>query len=132
MTGLPEHIDRSRHHRQPRDLDTWLKSRSDRCDGCGAHVATQGHGPDCAPIAPADEWTTFLTVLREVAVDGVVHQKDVRPKIRGRIYHKHIGQLYKRARNEGVLVQIDKEPSGDVVGKNTHHDSPVYQLRGAA
>ena len=113
-------------------IDTWLRTRPDRCPTCGHHPPTQGHGADCAPVAPSDEWTEFLHVLREVAVDGIVHQRDVRPKVRGRIYHKHIGQMYARAKREGVLVQIGKEPSGDREGRNEHHDSPVYKLRGAA
>lgn len=31
------------------DLDTYLKSRTDRCPGCGYHPETQGHQPDCPP-----------------------------------------------------------------------------------
>jgi hypothetical protein len=82
--------------------------------------------PDCPE---GGEWAIFLDALRHAARDGDIHQKDVRPLIRGRIQHKHIGQLYRRAKKEGVLTQVGKEPSKDFQGRNTHHDSPVYALR---
>jgi hypothetical protein len=72
-------------------LDAWLLSRPDRCDACGFAPATQGHGAGCsiaaalAPIAPTSavdaHWPTFMAALREAAVDGIVHQANVRPLI---------------------------------------------------
>ena len=113
-------------------LDAYLKADPARCPGCGYHPPTQGHGRECAPVAPveAGEWAAFVAALRSAAVDGIVHQSAVRPLIRGRIYHKHIGQLYSRARREGLLTPVGEEPSKDVAGRNTHHRSPVYRLRG--
>lgn len=35
-------------------LDTYLRQLPGRCQVCTYHVATQGHGEDCAPVAPAD------------------------------------------------------------------------------
>lgn len=110
-------------------LDTYLKSRPDRCSGCGYHPAHQG----CR--CETDEWSLFLAAVRQAAsaaADGKVHQHLVRPLIRGRIAPKHIGALYRRAKSEGLLVQVGKEPSRDVAGRNTHHDSPVYELREAS
>ena len=80
-------------------------------------------------IRETEEWRVFVDALRRAAKDGEVHQDDVRALIRGRIYHKHIGQLYARARRDGVLVPLRKEQSGDKEGRNTHHASPVYELR---
>ena len=61
-----------------------------------------------------------------------MHQHDVRRLIRGRVHHKHIGLFYRRAKKARLLVQVDKEPSTDAAGRNTHHDSPIYELRKAA
>lgn len=113
-------------------LDAWLRSQSSRCDQCGAHVPTQGHGGPCAPVAPDSEWATFLMALRKAAVDGVVRQAKVRPLIRGRIEPKHIGQQYKRAIREGVLVERAPERSDDELGKNAGRWEPTYELRPAA
>ena len=110
-------------------IDQWATTRADRCPSCGFHPAHQG----CA--CHKDEWTLFRAALRQAvteANDGRVHQHLVRPLIRGRIEPKRIGQQYTRAKREGLLVQVDKEPSKDSAGRNTHHDSPVYELRAAA
>lgn len=89
---------------------------------------------DCTPTAPQadDEWHIFTAALRQAAVNGVVHQDKVRPLIRGRVYHKHVGQFYARARREGLLTLLTEEQSKDHEGRNTHHKSPVYELRSAA
>jgi len=81
--------------------------------------------------ADGNEWSLFIVALRQAARDGIVHQNDVRPLIRGRIYHKHIGPLYTRAKAAGVLVELHREQSEDGIGRNTHHASGVYRL-GAA
>lgn len=112
----------------------WLRALPDRCSGCGFHPPTQGHRDGCAPPDTREaEWRLFVEVLHQVVGhDGLVHQHDVRPRIRGRVHPKHIGQLYARAKREQLLVQVDKEPSTDAAGRNTHHDSPIYELRKAA
>ena len=113
-------------------LDTWLKSSADRCPGCGHHVKTQGHGGDCAPVAPADEWTVFVRALRQAAdPSGLVSQTRVRPLIQT-IPPKHRGLLYRRARQEGVLELVGKEGSTDYAGGNGDKEQRVYRLRGAA
>lgn len=109
-------------------LDTFLATRTDRCPGCGFHPAHQA----CA--CHTDEWALFVAALRQAASassDGRVHQHHVRPLIRGRVFHKHVGQLYARAKREGVLRPVDEEQSKDSAGRNTHHKSPVYELRSA-
>lgn len=117
----------------------------ERCSGCGYHVATMGC--ECAgtlkfstSASPRSEWGVFVTAVRAAVCSRPlcerpgrhVHQDDVRPRIKGRIEPKHIGQLYRRAKSEGLLAFVGKEPSGDAEGRNTHHDSPVYELRSAA
>jgi hypothetical protein len=78
-----------------------------------------------------DEWATFRSALTAAARDGKVHQADVRPLIRGRIEPKHIGTLYRRARTEGLLVEVAHERSDDLEGKNAGRLEPVYELRAA-
>lgn len=122
-------------------LDAYLAQRTDRCSGCGFHVRTQGHGRDCtelAPVAPiggtADEWAIFRAALRQaVRDDGTVHQCDVRPIIRGRIAPKHIGQMWRRARSEGLVADTgEREQSNDVAGRNADKLDRIYAWRAAA
>lgn len=102
-----------------------LHLRADRCT-CGYHVESQGCHCD------GSEWATFLAALTSAARDGVVHQRDVRPQLRGRIEPKHIGLLWKRARKEGLVREIDHERSDDTAGRNSHRMEAVYELRSAA
>lgn len=105
-------------------LVEWLAADPERCSH-GYHRTAQA----CPACAPTTEWGIFTAALREAArPNGEVHQDDVRPLIRGRIQPKHIGTLYRRAKAERVLTFLRKEPSGDVAGRNTHHDQPVYQI----
>lgn len=99
----------------------------------GFDIATQ-HPDLCACPAgtQTSEWALFKVALASAARDGRVHQADVRPLIRGRIQHKHIGTLYRRARSEGLLVEVDHERSDDVSGRNAGRLEPVYELRSAA
>ena len=115
-------------------LDTYLRAQADRCSGCGAHVPTQGHTKACAPLDSIEaEWLLFVEALhRVVGADGLVHQHDVRPLIRGRVHHKHIGLFYRRARKDRLLIPVDEERSTDARGRNTHHASPIYELRKAS
>lgn len=82
------------------------------------------------PSASAGEWPLFVSVLRKVARDnGMVHQGDVRPLVRGRIPAKHIGQLWKRARNDGLIVDTGEwERSTDVEGRNGDKQCRIYRL----
>ncbi|MGZ4521033.1 MAG: hypothetical protein ACXVGA_06770 [Mycobacteriaceae bacterium] len=112
------------------DLTTWARTQPGRCPSGFAPVQ---HPTLCGcPSSKPDEWQIFLTAVRSVARGGRVHQGDVRPLLRGRVQPKHVGQLYARAKREGLLIPVGKEPSNDTAGRNTHHDSPIYELRSAA
>lgn len=114
-------------------LETALRELPGRCPGCGYHVATQGHGGDCAPVAPADEWALFTAALKTVArADGTVHACDVRPLTHGRIEPRRLSSLWKRARREGLLTEAGHERSDDVAGRNAHRMEAYYELRSAA
>lgn len=103
-----------------------------RCPTCAFHIKLQGHGPECSPTAPTDEYAIFKAAVMSAAVNGVVHQAAVRPIIRGRIEPNRIGGCYRRARAEGLLVEIDHERSDDHIGKNAGRMEPRYELRSAA
>lgn len=109
-------------------LLAWAASQPDRC-ARGFHLTAQH--PDLCDCQ-SDEWRVFTAALRQVARDGEVHQRDMRPLLRGRIEASHIGQQYKRAIREGVIREIRREQSNDVAGRNTNKFEPVYQLRSAA
>lgn len=117
-------------------LVDWLATRSDRCVH-GWHVPTQGCR-DCTPVAAefkaTSEWGVFKQALRDATrADASVHQCDVRPLIRGRIEPKHIGQLWRRARTEGLVSDTgEREPSNDTAGRNTDKLDRIYSLRSAA
>lgn len=110
----------------------------DRCSGplfkadvlAGSSVCTSCEIRLCGR---PDEWSLFVAALKSsVRSDGTVHQSDVRPKIRGRIHPKHIGQFYARARRDGLIRELRREQSGDVAGRNTNKWEPVYELSSAA
>ena len=108
-----------------------LEQLPGRCQTCAYHVATQGHGSECSE--QPSEWHTFTAALRTaVRDDGTVHACDVRPLVRGRIEPKHIGQSWRRARNEGLLVEVGHERSDDDQGRNRGRMEPYYELRTAA
>lgn len=107
-----------------RPIDIWLRSRPDRCSGCGYHFEKQG----CR--CEDGEWSLFVAAVKQAArPDGTVHQSDVRPLYRGKVNPKHVGPLYRRARSEGLLVDTgQREPSSDVAGRNTDKLERVYRL----
>lgn len=111
-------------------LDTYLKADPARCSDCGYHPS-QGHGPECAPVAPASEWQTFLAALRSSVRDGRISQTDVRPKIRGVVEPKHVGTLYRRAVAEGLIRQDGWEDSTDFAGRNGDKVQRVYRWLGS-
>lgn len=102
----------------------------DRCD----HGFAPAHHPTFCECADMGEWAIFVRALRSVVRDdGSIHQRDVRPLIRGRIEPKHIGGLYVRARKGGLIRDTRrKEPSGDHAGRNGDKESRVYEWTGAA
>lgn len=85
------------------------------------------------PPAPTDEWSLFLAALRQaVRDDSTVHASDMRRLIRGRIEPKHVGLCWRRARREGLVVEIGHERSDDERGKNAGRMEPYYRLREAS
>lgn len=110
----------------PDHLTRFLASLPGRCEH-GRHLASQGCG-DCVPTAPTDEWSIFTAALKQAArADGLIHQTDVRPLIQ-RIYHKHRGPMYTKARHLGLIEFVGKEDSTDRAGKNTDKEQRVYRL----
>jgi hypothetical protein len=107
----------------------WLATFEDRC-ARGFHLTAQH--PALCDCQDGDEWAVFTAALFAAARDGRVHQRVVRPHIRGRIEPNHVGILYRRALSEGLLREVDHERSDDVDGKNAGRLEPVYALRGAA
>lgn len=102
-------------------LDAYLKASPDRCSGCGFHPERQGCR--CAD----SEWALYVAALRAaVTSDGYVDRGRVREAVRGRIFHKHIGQLAKRARVEGLIADdpTQLEQSTDTAGRNTNKYEP--------
>ncbi len=114
-----------------RDFITYLASLPNRCEH-GFH-ASQSQFHDCATGAP-DEWSIFRAALRKaVRDDGSIHQCDVRPIIRGRIAPKHIGQLWRRARSEGLVRDTRlREQSNDIAGRIADKLDRVYAWQVAA
>lgn len=112
-------------------LGAYLRSLPGRCASCGHHIELQGHSVTCA--ASPDEWATFVAAVRAVAVDGIVHQSAMRPRLRGRVAPKSIGRFYRRAKDDGLLVDTgEREPSDDAAGRNTDKLDRIYRLGRAA
>lgn len=108
----------------------WLAKQPGRCPEGFAPVQ---HPKFCmCPAFGGTDWQVFVTVLRQVARRGRVHQRDVRPLISGRIAPHAVGQLYARAKREGLIVEVGREASNDVRGRNTNKREPIYELRPAA
>lgn len=124
-------------------LDAYLAQRPDRCPQGFAQVQHDGGLCSCAganlkargqAVTSADEWHIFTAAIRQAAAqspDGKVHQTAVRPLIAA-IPPKHRGLLYRRARNEGLLVEAGWEQSTDIAGRNGDKQQRYYELRSAA
>jgi hypothetical protein len=110
-------------------LDAWLKSQPGRCPD-GFDLVTQH--PGLCKCTDEPEWLIFTAALRQAARGGEVHQRNMRPLLRGRIKPQQIGQQYKRAIREGLIAEIGREESNDQIGRNTNKWEPVYELRSAA
>lgn len=110
---------------------------SDQHRALSAALDARDRGEVVRPIRreskiPAAERELFVAAIRQVARGGLVRQNDVRPLVRGRIFHKHIGSLWTWAVASGLLEQIEREQSSDVASRNTHHNSGVYRLKRTA
>ncbi len=116
-------------------LTTSLAAMRGRCSHGWAPQQRALHDcPELAPVAPQSEWSIFRSAVTSTARDdGTVHQCDVRPLVRGRIEPKHIGQLWRRARSEGLVRDTgEREQSNDVAGRNADKLDRVYALGRAA
>lgn len=111
------------------------------CDRCGGRL----YGADVIARATVcvecerrlcrkpDEWAVFVAALKSsVRSDGTVHQSDVRPKIRGRIQPKHVGQLWRRAMRDGLISRAGYEESDDEKGRNAGRMEPYYSWEKAS
>lgn len=108
-----------------------LDALATRCPN-GYDIATQ-HPGLCGCSARVDEWQVFTAALRQVAVDGIVHQSAMRRLIRGRIEPKHVGTFYRRAKAEGLIRDTgEREPSDDAAGRNSDKLDRIYALAVAA
>lgn len=96
---------------------------------CAQGFAPQHHPAFCE-CADLGEYAIFTAALRAAAdATGLIHQRDVRPRIRGRIKPRHVGTLYRRARAEGLIVDTgEREPSSDVAGGNSDKLDRCYRL----
>lgn len=110
-------------------LASWAAAQPGRCPY--GYAAMQHPGAcECAE----SEWAIFVAAVKSsVRADGTVHIGDVRPKIRGRIAPKHIGQMWRRARSEGLVRDTgEREPSTDAHGRNLDKLERIYALERAA
>lgn len=102
----------------------------DRLAGRCAHgFDIKAHHPALCNCTEGSEWATFLAALRAACDDqGRVSQTRMRPLIAS-IPPKHRGQLYRRARSEGVIEHIGWENSTDLDGGNGDKQQRLYRLR---
>ena len=137
MSSLQEHSSRWQGHRQPRSLDAWLKSRSDRCPGCGFHVKSQGcacaglaakaKGQDIAANAHPDERSRVEAAIRQLAATGMPFSANDARAIHG-VKGGVVGAAFTALRKEGVIKPIGDETSTDP-GTHGHR---VYRWQGVA
>lgn len=113
-----------------------------RCAGCRQLIAEAAlvdrAGETCETCPSCEfksapkpgEWDTFVAAIRHVANGnrGEIDQNKVRPLIRGRIEHKHIGDCYRRAKNTGLIREDGVNRSDDHQGRNAGRWQPKYRL----
>jgi len=104
-----------------------LAADPDRCS-LGFHLSQHPQWCSCSEMG---EWSIFLAALKAARrSDGLIHQTDVRPRIRGRIEAKHIGTLYRRAVAEHLIAVDGWEDGTDTAGRNTDKPQRRYVWRG--
>lgn len=124
-------------------LDTYLKSRPDRCSGCGWHPPTQGHGPECAPVAPALTKTTALAAVNDAAPApdrAVIDAAILRVARRGGAFSANdvrellpevgplMGARFNALARRGLIERVGYVPST----KGNTHGHPVAEWRAAS
>lgn len=122
------------------DLDTYLRTRSDRCPGCGHHVATQGCA--CAGISarntilPAvsaahpDESARLESAIRRLAASGREFSANA-PELRVIVENVPgpvVGSTFGRLSRAGVIKKVGYETSN--LPSTKGHDIKTW--RGAA
>lgn len=119
-----------------------MSARCSTCSGrldhaailCDATVCTTCEIDRIREAAKEHEWDVMVSALRTVAAEhnGTVDWTHVRPLIKGRIQHKHVGQLTKRAKRLGLIAECEIRRSRDFAGKNAGRPEPVYKWKGQA
>lgn len=66
--------------------------------------------------------------IASAAHDGLVNPNDVRPLIPEWVPSRAVGVIYRRLRQEGVLVEHDHVRSTDLKGRNSGKLVPRYRL----
>lgn len=115
----------------PNVVQERMADRADRCDE-GFHLATQHPGLCVCGAGGTSEWQIFYDALRRARRDdGTIHASDVRRVLGTRIAPRKVGTLYRRARNDGLIVEAGHERSDDHKGKNAGRLEPYYEMRAA-
>jgi hypothetical protein len=122
------------------DLDAYLRARSDRCPGCGFHVATQGCA--CAGItarntilpavsaAHPDESARLESAIRRLAASGREFSANA-PELRVIVENVPgpvVGSTFGRLSRAGVIRKVGYETSN--LPSTKGHD--IKKWRGAA
>lgn len=118
-------------------LDTYLKSRADRCSGCGYHPETQGcacpgnrlkdRGQAIATAAHPDERAAVESAIRKLAATGRPFSANDARQIHG-MRGGVVGAAFTALRKQGVIRAVGDETSTDA-GTHGHR---IYQWIGAA
>jgi len=108
------------------ELGTFLRSRSNRCSGCGYHVETQGcacegqrlkvAGQSIASAAHPDERAKVDAAIRQLAATGRPFSANDARQIHG-VVGGVVGAAFTAARKAGLIRRIGREPSS---AKSTH------------
>ena len=127
-------------------LDIWSAARPNACErgfdltkqhpGLCQCPQTPAAGPQVGKPGPVagQEWSIFTAALRSaVRADGTICQTRARAAYRGRIEPRHLGSLYRKARDRGLIVDTgEREESTDTPGRNADKLARVYRWAAAA
>lgn len=140
MTSLPEHVQRSRHHRQPRlSLDEYLASKPGRCvhgydiktqhpQLCPcAGLAAKDHGQAVASAAHPDDRSRVEAAIRQLAATGKPFSANDARALHG-VKGGVVGAAFSALRKEGVIRACGDETSTD----EGTHGHRIYRWVGRA
>ena len=101
-------------------LDTYLRSRSDRCSGCGYHKPTQGcacegqrlkaAGQSIATAAHPDDRAKVDAAIKRLAATGRPFSANDARQLHG-VKGGVVGAAFTAARKAGLIKRIGREPS---------------------